>query len=127
MNSKLQTLVSASVLIVICLLSCYTHAAPAQSEQATNVDNSHTEQQHHQSKRSPFLRLDELNSKLYLQKNKLGGGMIDPFEIGKRSSSVHESEVVDADLNLAVALYDGLANCIARERCAGALKVLMNN
>ena len=32
-------------------------------------------------KRSPYLRLDELATKIYLAKNKLGGGFIDPLEM----------------------------------------------
>ncbi len=32
-------------------------------------------------KRSPYLRLDELSTKLYLARNKLGGGLIDPLEM----------------------------------------------
>jgi hypothetical protein len=32
-------------------------------------------------KRSPYLRLDELSTKLYLAKNKLGGGYLDPLEM----------------------------------------------
>ena len=33
------------------------------------------------NKRSPYLRLDELSTRLYLQRNKLGGGFIDPLEM----------------------------------------------
>ncbi len=33
------------------------------------------------NKRSPYLRLDELATKIYLAKNKLGGGLIDPLEM----------------------------------------------
>lgn len=33
------------------------------------------------NKRSPYLRLDELSTKLYLARNKLGGGLIDPLEM----------------------------------------------
>ena len=32
-------------------------------------------------KRSPFLRLDELSTKIYLTKNKLGGGRVDPLQM----------------------------------------------
>lgn len=32
-------------------------------------------------KRSPFLRLDELSNRIYSAKNKLGAGIVDPFEM----------------------------------------------
>jgi hypothetical protein len=32
-------------------------------------------------KRSPFLRLDELSNKIYLAKDRLGAGLIDPIEM----------------------------------------------
>ena len=32
-------------------------------------------------KRSPFLRLDELSNKIYLAKDKVGAGLVDPYEM----------------------------------------------
>ncbi|CAF0707862.1 unnamed protein product [Brachionus calyciflorus] len=105
------------ILLIVCslvVLICCLNAASLPTEKANKV------------KRSPYLRLDELSTKIYLAKNKLGGGMLDPLEIGKRSEG--SSDAVDnSEIQLAIILYDGIFECINRENCSRALKLLLDN
>ena len=68
-NSLSKTL---ALLVTLCFLFCYSNAAPLDGQKIQHASKF---------KRSPFLRLDELCTKIYLAKNKLGGGLIDPLEM----------------------------------------------
>ncbi|RNA14742.1 hypothetical protein BpHYR1_045266 [Brachionus plicatilis] len=105
-------LVGCSLIVFLC---CLSSAASLSEVKQSKI------------KRSPYLRLDELSTKIYLAKNKLGGGMIDPLEIGKRSEDSYNNAVDNSEIQLAVILYDGLSECINRENCSKALKLLLDN
>lgn len=115
MKTNVDMMIKLSLLIAICFVCCISvsSAAPVEAE------SQHSS--HLKVKRSPYLRLDELSTKIYLAKNKLGGGVIDPLDIGKRS--VND----DSEMQLAVVLYDGIIECLNRDECAHALKILLND
>ena len=114
-NTNQVVMYIGGLVLAISCLCCLANAASLEAKES----NAHLK-----VKRSPYLRLDELSTKLYLAKNKLGGGLVDPLEIGKRSPTTSHD---DSEINLAVVLYDGLLECLDRDKCSQALKILLDN
>ena len=46
---------------------------------------------------------------------------------GKRSARSENTVQIDPETNLAVSIYDGLSECVYREECLSALRLLLND